>query len=275
MGQTIKFALNHKSCPTLSPIATLDAAKALGVGGVELRNDVGENSIATFAQARAIGEHAAAIGVEILTINALYPFNVWNKEREQQTTKLAQLAQASGTKALVCCPLVAPPDEQQVPGAEELVSALKSIAPILLDHGIKGMVEPLGFPSSSLRFKKDAIAAIEAAGLAETFSLVHDTFHHAGSSDADFYPQNTGLIHASAVTDTNLTMESMLDGDRYFVGPGDRLNSVAQIAKMLSMNYSGYVSFEPFADDIADYPDPVAAIRESMDYVLAELSSAT
>ncbi len=274
-SSTIKFALNHKSCPTLSPIAALNVAKTLGISGLELRNDVGENSIATIEQAQQIGEHAAKLGIDILTINALYPFNVWHSEQEQNTVKLAQLAQACGAQALVCCPLVAAPDEQNVPGQAELISALKAIAPILSEHNIKGMVEPLGFPSSSLRFKEDAVAAIDAAGLGDIFSLVHDTFHHAGSDDQSYYPNRTGLIHASAVTDSDVSMESMLDGHRYFVGPGDRLNSITQIKHMLSAGYAGYVSFEPFAEDIATYPNPTAAIKESMEYVLAELDAST
>lgn len=37
-------------------------------------------------------------GIRILSINALYPFNIWNDERAEQAEQLASLAEAVGAK---------------------------------------------------------------------------------------------------------------------------------------------------------------------------------
>ena len=46
----------------------------------------------------------------------------------------------------------------------DLVAALKAMAPILRERGLFGLVEPLGFPISSMRTKQQAVAAIDEAG---------------------------------------------------------------------------------------------------------------
>ena len=42
-----------------------------------------------------------------------------------------------------------------------------------------GLVEPIGFPTPSLRFKAEAVAAIETVGGTAWLKVVHDTFQHA------------------------------------------------------------------------------------------------
>ena len=82
----------------------------------------------------------------------------------------------------------------------DLVAALRKIKPILDQRGIKGYVEPLGFPVSSLRHKSVAIDAIKAANGNEsrlTYKLVHDTFHHHLAGETDFFSEWTGLVHIS------------------------------------------------------------------------------
>ena len=43
MAQTnVKFALNHMVCPRWTPLQLIETAAEMGVGAVELRNDVGD-----------------------------------------------------------------------------------------------------------------------------------------------------------------------------------------------------------------------------------------
>jgi 2-keto-myo-inositol isomerase len=56
--------------------------------------------------------------------------------------------------------------------------ALKALKPMLEDHDLVGMVEPLGFEICALRYKSEAVEGIEAIGGKGRFKLVHDTFHH-------------------------------------------------------------------------------------------------
>ena len=160
----MRFSLSHILAPRQSPAEFFAMARALGGTDVEIRNDT-PNVVGTIAAAdvRAAAKDAS---VNVLSINALYPFNVWNEERRAQTTQLARYAADCGAKALVMCPL----NEGKPVAKEALVAALAEIKPILIAHGIKGLVEPLGFEVSSLRSKADAIAAIKAAAVEKAFS---------------------------------------------------------------------------------------------------------
>ena len=229
------------------------------------------NSIAT---ARRVGAKAKAAGLEVRSINALYPFNVWSDERARQTEALAGFAEASGATGLVMCPLNEGKMLEDTPEkAAGLRAALKGAREILKAHGIKGFVEPLGFPVSSLRFKWDALAAIDDIGAADVFSLVHDTFHHRGAGETQLYPTRTGLVHISGLEDPAISITDMLDSHRVLVGPKDRLGNIEQLRQLYAGGFDGIVSFEPFAKEVHDLPDPIAAVRESMSYVRKALAA--
>ncbi|WLQ12111.1 TIM barrel protein [Hahella aquimaris] len=270
---TLRFALNHMICPSLTPLALLDAAASLGVDAIELRNDIGDNSLTNLEQAKAVSAKAAEMGIEVLSVNALYPFNIWNDERAAQAEKLAHLAATCGAKALVMCPLN---DGTQVePSASKdkaLRRALQALKEILQQQGLQGYVEPLGFPVSSLRFKQEALAAIDAIDGADCLQLVHDTFHHRGADERRLFPQRTGLVHISGIEDPALSFTDMLDGDRVLVGPRDRLGNVEQLQQMLVAGYRGPVSFEPFSEAIWSLTDPLQAVKESMEHIRNALS---
>jgi len=136
------------------------------------------------------------------------------------------------------------------------VAALERIAPILEERGLTGLVEPLGFPVSSLRTKAEAIRAIGEAGGSQTFRLVHDTFHHHLAGETEFYPQHTALVHISGVADPGVAVEDMLDGHRVLVGADDRLDNLGQIRRLLAAGFAGPFSFEPFSPTIQRLGDP-------------------
>ena len=104
-SRTVKFGFNHMVSPSLTPEELVDAAVQAGAVAIELRNDIGANSIRDVDTARRVGAKAADRGLEVRSINALYPFNVWNDERARQTESLARLAAACGAIGLVMCPL--------------------------------------------------------------------------------------------------------------------------------------------------------------------------
>ncbi|ANG63555.1 xylose isomerase [Marinobacterium aestuarii] len=273
--QPLKFSLNHMVAPSMTAFELLDAAKALGLKAVELRNDVQHNSVTELENARAIGARAEELDIEILSINALYPFNIWNEERAEAAENLAQLASACGAKGLVMCPLndgaYKATDAQKAAG---LLEALTAIKPILEKYNLKGFVEPLGFPISSLRLKQDAVAAIKALDAEDRFGLVHDTFHHQGAAETEFFPQHTGLVHISGVEDVAISFNDMLDGHRVLVGPKDRLGNVGQIRALLAGGYSGYISFEPFSSEVTGLAEPLVALEQSIRYISQRLDAA-
>lgn len=269
----LKFSLNHMVCPRWTPQQLIETAAEMGVGAVELRNDVGENSILDLEAAHGAGRRAKELGIEVLSINALYPFNIWNEERATKAQELAQRVDAAGGRGLVLCPLV---DADYSASAEEkrteLEKALIELDAILGRHGLQGFVEPLGFPISSLRTKAEAVEAIRSLGLQSRFGLVHDTFHHQGAGETAFFAEATGLVHISGLEDPAIGFEEMLDEHRLLVGEQDRLDNIGQLRRLLADGYDGHVSFEPFAAAVHDLADPVQALRQSMDHIRSRLA---
>jgi len=156
--------------------------------------------------------------------------------------------------------------------ASGLRTALTELAPILRDHGILGFIEPLGFEECSLRRKRTAVDAIKAIGGLDVFRLVHDTFHHHLASEHEFFPELTGLVHISGVEDAEAPLATIRDGHRVLVGEGDILGNAAQIETLLATGYSGYLSFEPFADSVHGLADIERAIGASMDHLQKTLA---
>src|ERR1700690_303142 len=261
----MRFAFNHILAPKL-PLETFFAkAKSLGATEVEIRNDL-PDVVGTMAPEK-VREAAEKAGVTIISINALYPFNVWSGDLPARATALADYAQRWGAKAFVLCPLNT---GKPVP-PENTVEALKAFRPVLNERGLIGLVEPLGFPISSLRTKKEAIAAIEAVDGRDVYQLVHDTFHHHLAGETEFFPKWTGLVHISGVSDRKVAVADMLDPHRVLIDEMDRLENLGQIRAFLAAGYMGSFSFEPFASEVHALPDPMTAAEESMDFVQKSL----
>lgn len=70
----MRFALNHIAAPKLPLDAFLAMARTLGMTEVELRNDL-PDVVGTVAP-EVVAAAAARAGVTLISINALYPFNV-------------------------------------------------------------------------------------------------------------------------------------------------------------------------------------------------------
>lgn len=261
----MRFAVNHIVAPKLSLDAFFAMARALGSSEVEIRNDL-PDVLGTMAPAD-VRAAAQAAGVTIISVNALYPFNVWSGDLPDRAVAMADYAAACGAKALVMCPLN---DGTGVP-FDDLVDALVAMKPILEQRGLTGLVEPLGFPVSSMRTKATAIRAIEAADGTGVYKLVHDTFHHHLAGETEFYPEWTGLVHISGVVDPDVAVDEMLDPHRVLVDSADRLNNLPQIKALLAAGFEGPYSFEPFAPEVHDLADPLVAIGESMAYIKAQL----
>ena len=111
--------------------------------------------------------------------------------------------------------------EPEIPGNTGNVIRLSAVTGAELH-----LVEPLGFPVSSLRSKAEAIRAIRAAGGEGTYRLVHDTFHHHLAGETEVFADWTGLVHISGVTDPDVAVEAMLDPHRVLVDGADRLENI-------------------------------------------------
>lgn len=247
----------------------------LGVDAIEIRKDLPGVEILDGTPAATVRDMAADHGLTVLAVNALYPFNVWNREREAEAVEMVRYARDCGARGIAMCPLKDADDARSESERHAaLIDALKAMATILRDHGVTGHVEPLGFPESTLRRKRPALDAIAEVGGEDVFNLMHDTFHHAVASDPDCFPERTGLAQISGVEDAAVSLEAMQDGHRVLVGEADRLGNVAQMRQLIDAGYQGYFSFEPFAESIMELDDPKSALKASMDYLQAAVDAA-
>lgn len=274
MRHNIRFAINRISAPRLSFPDYLAMCRRLGVSDIEIRNDLNGVEISNGTPAAQLREAAVEADITIRTINALYPFDVFDTDLQQRVVQLAAYARDCGAEALVMCPLNSRDDRRtDSQRQQDLIHALKQLKPILDDHGITGLVEPLGFEECALRRKSEAVTAIYAAAGERHFRLVHDTFHHHLAGENIFFPELTGLVHISGVESTTLASTEMRDGHRVLVGSADRLGNIPQLKELLVRGYQGLVSFEPFANEIMEAPDSEALLRNSMDYIRQQLAS--
>ncbi|WP_413988522.1 TIM barrel protein [Labrys okinawensis] len=269
------FALNHMAAPNLRLAELLALAKALGIARVEIRNDLAGNAIIDGTPANDVAEAAGKAGIEIISINALQRFNAWSPEREREAIELADYAAASGARALVLVPRndgEGRGDGERLPN---LVTALTALKPILAQRGLIGLVEPLGFEICSLRRKSEAVAGIDTVDGADTFKLVHDTFHHHLAGEGAIFPERTGLVHISGVDDSAVAVGDMRDSHRVLVDGADRLGNLVQIRALRVTGYAGPLSFEPFAESVQklDASQIREALTASMAFITAGVVS--
>lgn len=271
----LRFCLNRMSAPRMDFEAYAAMTRRLGVPAIEIRNDLGGVEITDGTPAGTIGAIARDHGLVIRSINALQRFEQFTPERAAEAVELARYARDCGAQALVLCPTNSRADARSADERHAaLVHALKSLQPILVDHGIVGLVEPLGFEECAVRRKSQAVRAFEEIGADATFRLVHDTFHHHLAGEGLFFPQWTGLIHISGVEDSAVTVPDMRDGHRVLVGSADRLGNPAQIRRLLDAGYAGYVSFEPFAESVASSTSIETELAASMAWLDAAVGLA-
>lgn len=275
MTASLPFALNRIVAPLLPLAEFLDLARALGADSIELRNDLTGIEIEDGTPPERVRELCQAKGIRVLSINALYPFDVWNDERRAQALKLAAYARDCGAEGLVLCPLNDPADPRNRSGrARDLRTALSALAPILREHGLLGFVEPLGFESSALRRKHNAVEAIKSIGGLDVFRLVHDTFHHHLAGEQEFFPELTGIVHISGVEDHQVPLADIRDGHRVLVGEADILGNAEQLCRLLELGYRGPFSFEPFAESVHALSEIRPALQDSMRHLEARVAEA-
>jgi len=265
-----RFCINRKIAPNLGIEPFFQLVHGLGLNKVELRNDMRSGKVTDDLSHEEVRELAQRYGLEIVTINAVYPFNQADDALLAKTEGLLKDANGVGAKALVLCPL----NDGTPVSAEETIAALKKLAPLFAKYGVEGLVEPLGFPVSSLRSAVHAQALIRDASV--PFRLVLDTFHHHLYEKAEdefengIDIDNIGLVHLSGVEDTRPTAE-LTDEERIMLSEGDLLKSVAQVQRLERMGYRGVYALEPFSSIMESWStaDIEREIRQSLSLLQA------
>ncbi|WP_127900524.1 TIM barrel protein [Solirhodobacter olei] len=265
-------ALNHITTPGLGYEAFLDLAAQLGCIGVEVRNDIARPLFDGMDPAEA-GRLARAKGLRLLGLSQVYPFNSWSDAIAAEVRALIATAKAAGAETISLIPRNDGTGTANGERQANLRLAMKETLPMLQEADLVALVEPLGFPVSSLRQKSELVDVIEALGAQAHFKLVHDTFHHALAGGGPIFPAHTGIVHISGVSDPAPAVEEMLDADRVLVDENDRLGNIAQIAALLAAGYDGAFSYECFSPETQALTDPQAAIGASFDYIAARVAA--
>jgi 2-keto-myo-inositol isomerase len=271
------FALNHMTTPGLDVRRFVDLAASLGCVGVELRNDLADKGLTSSAffdgnAPATMGAYVREKGLRLLGLSEAYGFNSWNDPMRVKVQLLINQAVASGAESISLIPRNDAPKWGDAERLAALREALTEILPMLETANMIALVEPLGFTSSSLRSKVEAVEAIDAVGGRGRFKLVHDTFHHYLAGGGPIFPEHTGVVHISGVVDPALKPEEMQDGHRILVDEHDRLGNTQQIRELIDAGYRGAFSYEPFSPEVHAMADPAAALAESMQFIAKSLA---
>ena len=266
--KTIPLSLNQIILPNSSFEDFISFAKKLKIDAVEIRNDIKSNLIQKNDPSK-IKNLSMENSIKILSINALQKFNIWNNEREKELITLCRYADKANINAIVLVPL----NDGSINSAKQQIQLLEQsllkINKIIDDFNVFGLVEPLGFTSSSLRYKSLAVNTIQNIQ-SKKLKIIHDTFHHALADEKEFFPSLTGLVHISGVS--NIYQNSKLKDDyRSIIDENDILNNLKQIQRLFSSDYEGYFSFEPFSNSLIEDNNVLQIIQNSLKYIQANL----
>ena len=267
----MKFALNHVTTARKGFLDFLDVAVAAGFEGVEERNDLGDAFFSGLDTAQAARE-VQQRGLELHALAQLNRFDDWNNQKATDAHALIEVAAASGAQGICLIPCNDGTRSNRLRNKECLQLALRELKPLLESRGIIGLLEPLGFVTSTLRFKAHAVDAIDAVAGEHCFRLIHDTFHHHVSQDKEYFAELTAMVHVSGVNDRQLNPEQMTDADRVLIDAADQLGNIDQLDHLLNDHYVGPVSLEVFAPSVQALDDPTMPLRRSREFVGAALS---
>ncbi|WP_372573498.1 TIM barrel protein [Ruegeria jejuensis] len=257
--------------PRLSARGLLTMASALGCTGVEFRNDL-NSPLFDGEDPKDIGAAARAAELRILALAEVKAFNDAPSDKLPAALDLMQMAAACGAEGVSLIPQVATGSTGRDTQRLALRAALEVLQAPLEDHGLTGLIEPLGFAQSTVRFKSDVVAVLDDMNRPACFGIVHDTFHHHLAGEDSIHAKVTALVHISGITDPAPTSEQMVDTHRVLVDADDRLGNLPQLHALQAAGYDGPVSFEAFAPEIHNMAQPAQALARSQEFITSHLA---
>ena len=263
------FSLNQILCPDISFEEFILFTKKLNINFIEIRNDIKTNLIAQNEPIK-IKNICNDNQINILSINALQKFNIWNKEREDELISLCKYAEKANINSIVLVPLNDGSIKSENEKLNLLNHSLIHINSILKDYNRIGLVEPLGFNLSSLR-NKSIVSNIINNLQTDRLKLVHDTFHHYLANESDFFPSLTGLVHFSGVSNLYKDID-LKDSHRSIVDDKDIIENISQIKTLLNNNYKGQFSFEPFSEELIKTKDIYNIVNRSINFIKTKIN---
>ena len=267
-GIPVTFAMNRTCAPQLSLQSFVGLVKAAGIAAVEIRNDIPAREFMDGTAPEDLFATLQDADLRVASVNALQRFNDWSGERESEARSLMAYAARLEAPGVVLCP-VHDPDHgwSEAQSERNLRDGLRKLRPILTDFGLKGYVEPLGMPGSTLKLQRKAVEAVTDIDGWDTYQLCFDTFQFFRCGDERLFPERIGLAHMSGITRNDLAPEYLTEPDRGLVGDGDRVRNVAQLKALVDAGYTGFVSMEPFNPAVQQSPDLAEGLKASFAHV--------
>lgn len=266
----INFALNHMTVARASYRSLLDVAAQAGCSGIEIRNDLA-SALFDGQSPQQASAAASERGLQIHSVAEVQAFNRTGSDSRRAAAELIGIAAACGSQAISLIPANDGTVASEAERRGSLLAAMRVLQPMLESNGLTGLIEPLGFASASLRFKAEVVEAIVELDAADTFKIVHDTFHHHLSGEQAMFPAHTGMVHLSGVVDKAIDVDQMLDCHRGLVDADDRLANIDQLRQLSRGGYTGPISLEAFAPAVHDIADPAQQLAESYSYIASQL----
>jgi 2-keto-myo-inositol isomerase len=96
----MQWALNHMTTPNLGYEDFLDLAKSLTCIGVEVRNDI-DRPLFDGMEPAAAGALARSMGLRLVGLSQVYPFNSWSDQVARQVGDLITTAKAAGAETIL------------------------------------------------------------------------------------------------------------------------------------------------------------------------------
>lgn len=264
-----RFCLNRKAAPGVSLADTIRFVAKAGLQNIELRNDLygaADNStILDHLNGLDVKKLLGENDVSVETINAIGNMDKRDSidENIASLTEMLEMSKDFNLKNIIFCPVRSNADSRSPQQRKsEAVQNVREYSKLLKKYQVNGLIEPLGFLDSTLRYPWEGQTVIEESSV-DNFKLVADTFHYylAGVTDEVFKqkidPAYIGLVHLSAVTN-NKSREQLDDQDRYMLSDNDVMHSARMANNIEKSGYKGLYAFEPFSDDLKKYSEEKA-----------------
>jgi len=247
--QLPSFSVNHMTMAKASYEELLDVASGLSCVGVELRTDLA-GELFSGSSAAVAATSAKNKGLRILALAEVTAFNDLSDKKLEQAESLMKIARSCGAEAISLIPRNDGQFTEKTVSKTHLRQAMVALEPLLQSYNLIGMIEPLGFEQSSLRYKGDVVEAIESL-----------------NTGGHFKPAHTGIVHVSGVADSNLAINQMQDTHRVLVDESDCLDNIGQIKALLDGGFTGPFSYEAFSPDVHAFTDPRAELFGSFNHI--------
>lgn len=272
MTPHLPIGLNRMVAPGMPLQEFITLAGGAGAVGIELRNDLPGKDVTDGLQGQHLRDLLAEQNLTVLSINAVQHFNLpeASKDAHHELQRLLAIGAPLGRPPVVLCPHNDTTDTRDdLQKARDTENALRALVPLLEDAGATGLVEPLGFPESSLRNPRLAADIIGAIG-SPHLQLLIDTFHFTVARmdpallGAAIPVAHIGLVHLSGVVAEG-PVEGFRDPDRVYIDGADRAGNRQTVRALRDAGYPGVYSYEPFSPVVHRYgsQEILRAVEES------------